>query len=174
MKVLGAVAWMACALGIALAGVSVREASAASLKPIDRAALQGTLDTTAKALMVPGAMVLLRTPQGEFTVSYGTTELGTAKAPGADTYFRIASNTKTMTAAVIMLLVQEGKVGLGDPISKYVPGVPNGGNITVAELLKMRSGLYNYTNAPELAESLDHNPTKSWTPPELLDNCSPG
>lgn len=168
MKVLGAVAWMACALGIALAGVSVREASAASLKPIDRAALQGTLDTTAKALMVPGAMVLLRTPQGEFTVSYGTTELGTAKAPGADTYFRIASNTKTMTAAVIMLLVQEGKVGLGDPISKYVPGVPNGGNITVAELLKMRSGLYNYTNAPELAESLDHNPTKSWTPPELL------
>ena len=32
----------------------------------------------------------------------------------------------------------------------------------------MRSGLYNYTNAPELAESLDHDPTKVWTPEELL------
>ncbi|MGA9869240.1 MAG: serine hydrolase domain-containing protein [Acetobacteraceae bacterium] len=161
-------AWIACSVGIALAGGGVVEASAASLKPIDRAALQSTVDTTAKALMVPGALMLLRTPRGEFTVSYGTTELGTATAPRADTYFRIASNTKTMTAAVIMLLVQEGKMGLGDPVSKYVPGVPNGDNITVAELLKMRSGLYNYTNAPELAESLDHDPTKSWTPPELL------
>ena len=47
-------------------------------------------------------------------------------------------------------------------------GVPNGDNITIAELLKMRSGLYNYTAAPELAESLDRDPTKVWTPEELL------
>lgn len=32
----------------------------------------------------------------------------------------------------------------------------------------MRSGLYNYTGAPELSESLDHDPTKVWTPEELL------
>jgi len=37
-----------------------------------------------------------------------------------------------------------------------------------SELLKMRSGLYNYTSAPELAEGLDHDPTKAWTPEELL------
>jgi D-alanyl-D-alanine carboxypeptidase len=55
-----------------------------------------------------------------------------------------------------------------DPVSKYVQGVPNGDNITIAELLKMRSGLYNYTGAPELAESLDHDPTRVWTPAELL------
>ena len=39
--------------------------------------------------------------------------------PSADTYFRIASNTKTMTAAVIMQLAQEGKLRV-DPVSKYV------------------------------------------------------
>jgi len=44
-------------------------ASATSLKPIGQAALQNTVDTTAKELMVPGAMVLLRAPQGEFIVS---------------------------------------------------------------------------------------------------------
>jgi len=40
-------------------------------------------------------------PQPEFTVSYGTTLLGATTPPGVDTHFRIASNTKTMTAAVI-------------------------------------------------------------------------
>src|SRR5205814_4843814 len=111
---------------------------------------------------------LLRTPQGEFKVTYGTTQLGTTSPPHADTHFRIASNTKSMTAAVIVQLAQEGKLSLDDPVSKYVDGVPNGDNITINELLKMRSGLYNYTSAPELAESLDHDPTRVWTPEELL------
>ena len=95
--------------------------------------------------MLPGAMVLLRTPQGDFVFGYGTTELGGTTPPRADTHFRAASNTKTMTAAVIVLLAQEGKLRFDDPVSKYVEGVPNGDNITISELLKMRSGLYNYT-----------------------------
>lgn len=44
-----------------------------------------------------------------------------------------------MTSAVIMLLAQEGKIGLDDPASKYVPGVPNVDNITIAELLKTKN-----------------------------------
>src|SRR6266545_6569645 len=68
-------------------------AGSSALKPIDRAALQTMVDTTAKELLVPGAVVLLRTPQGEFTVTYGTTQLGTTSPPRADTRFRIASNT---------------------------------------------------------------------------------
>lgn len=144
------------------------EKAPSTLKHIDQAALKAMVDKTAKELMVPGALVLLRTPQGDFTVSYGTTELGTDSLPTADTHFRIASNTKTMTAALIMLLAEEGKVGLGDPVSKYVADVPNGDKITVAELLEMRSGLYNYTAAPELSESMDRDPAKARTPAELL------
>ncbi len=53
-------------------------------------------------------------------------------------------------------------------MSQYVPGVPNGDNITIAELLEMRSGLYNYTDALELVASLDRDPTKVWTPDDLL------
>ena len=142
--------------------------TASALKPIDQAALQSLVDRTIKELLIPGAVVLLRTPQGDFTAAYGTTQLGTTSPPRADTHFRIASNTKTMTAAVILQLAQEGKLSLSDPVSKYVPGVPNGDNITIAELLEMRSGLYNYTNAPELATSIDRHPTKVWTPQELL------
>jgi D-alanyl-D-alanine carboxypeptidase len=126
------------------------------------------VNKTAKELLIPGAVVLLRTPQGEFTVTYGTTVLGATRPPSTDTYFRIASNTKTMTAAIIMELAQENKLSLDDSVSKFVPGVPNGGNITIAELLNMRSGLYNYTNAPEILASMDHHPNKVWSPAELL------
>ena len=138
------------------------------LKPIEQSALQTMLNTTAKELLIPGAIILLRTPQGEFTIPYGTTLLGATIPPTADTYFRIASNTKTMTAALIMQLAQENKLGLDEPVSKYIRGVPKGNNITVAELLDMRSGLYNYTNAPEISASMDHHPARIWSPAELL------
>ena len=46
--------------------------------------------------------------------------------------------------------------------------MPNGNNITIAELLKMRSGLYSYTFAPEFSATLDADPTKVWTPQEVL------
>ncbi len=85
-----------------------------------------------------------------------------------NTHFRIASNSKTMTAALIVLLAQDGKLKFSDPVSNYVPDVPNGANITVAELLKMRSGLYNYTNAPEFSAELDADLAKAWTPQEVL------
>ena len=155
---------------VLLAGCSRPGSTAGSsgLKPIDQSALQTMVDTTARELLVPGAVVFLRTPQGEFTATYGTTLLGATSPPSADTHFRIASNTKTMTAAVTMQLAQESKLSLDDRVSKYLPGVPNGDNITIAELLEMRSGLYNYTNAPEVSASLDSDPTKVWSPDELL------
>ena len=126
------------------------------------------LDNTAKELLIPGAVILLRTPQGEFTVTYGTTLLGATTPPRADTHFAVASNTKTMTAAVIMQLAQENKLSLDDPVLKYVPGVPNGDHITIAQLLNMRSGLYNYSDAPAIWENMDRHPTKVWSPPQLL------
>jgi D-alanyl-D-alanine carboxypeptidase len=126
------------------------------------------VETTARELLVPGAVVLLRTPQGEFTVTYGTTLLGATSPPTADTHFRIASNTKTMTAAVILQLAQESKLSLDDAVSKYVPGVPNGDHISIAELLEMRSGLYNYTDAPGASASIDRHPSKVWSPAAIL------
>ena len=139
-----------------------------NLKHIDQAELQAMVDKTARELLIPGVVVVLRTPQGEFAVTYGTTLLGAKSPPSADTYFRAASNTKTMTSAVILQLAQEGKLSLDDPVSKYVAGVPNGDKITLAELLEMRSGLYNYTDGAEISASMDHDPARVWTAAELL------
>ena len=142
--------------------------STAALKPISRTALQAMVASTARQMLIPGAVVLLRTPQGEFTAAYGTTQLGTMLRPDINTYFRIASNTKTMTAAIIVQLAQEGKLKFSDPVSKYVIGVPNGDHITIAELLQMRSGLYNYLESPKIAATADRDMSKVWTPAELL------
>jgi CubicO group peptidase (beta-lactamase class C family) len=152
--------------GSAQAGAT--QSGSSPLKMIDPAALAAAVDGTAKELMIPGALVQVRTPQGDYTAAAGTTQRGAEVTPGGDTQFRIASITKTMTSAAVVLLAQEGKLHFGDPISKYVPNVPNGENITIADLLKMRSGLYGYTNDPEFAATLDAEPTKVWTPPEVL------
>ena len=138
------------------------------LRRIDPAALQALVDTTIDDELVPGAVVLLRTPHGELPAAAGTTERGLDRRPDIDTHFRIASNTKTMTAAVVLQLAAEGKLRLDDPVSKDVPGVPNGDHITIDQLLKMRSGLYNYTDSPTLTAIMDDEPTRAWTPQELL------
>ena len=59
------------------------EATTTALKPFDPVAFQDAVEATAKELMLPGAMVLLRTPQGNFAFGYGATELGgtTRRAP---------------------------------------------------------------------------------------------
>ena len=114
---------------------AVASTGASPLKQIDQSALKTAVDTAARELLIPGAVVLLRTPQGVFTVTYGTTLQGNVIPPHVDTYFRIASNTKTMTAAVILQLAQENKLSVSDPVSKYLSGVPEGDDITIAELL---------------------------------------
>ncbi|WP_006244451.1 serine hydrolase domain-containing protein [Mycolicibacterium tusciae] len=162
------IASSAMCVAFVIAGCSSSPAPTPALKPIDAAAFRAVVEKVAKDLYVPGAMVVLRTPQGDFEATVGTTELGAVAPPAADTHFRIASNTKTFTAALIVLLAQDGKLKFDDPISDYVPDVPDGNNITIADLLKMRSGLYNYTAAPELADALDADPAKAWTPQEVL------
>lgn len=139
------------------------------IKKIDPSVLQATVDSAAREMMIPGVVVEVRTPQGRFTATSGTTRRGADVPPEGDTRFRIASITKTMTSAVIVQLAQEGRLRFGDPISTYVPGVPNGGNITIDQLLRMRSGLYGYTNDPGFAATLDAHPDKVWTPQEVLD-----
>lgn len=160
---------LSAALLVASCSSTAGPTNASALKTIDPKAFQAAVDTAAGKLRVPGAMVLLHTPQGYFTAAFGTTGLGAQTPPEASTHFRIASNTKTMTAALIVLLAQDGKLKFSDPVSAYIPNVPNGENITVAELLKMRSGLYNYTADPSLAAAADADPKKAWTPQEVLD-----
>ena len=64
-----------------------------------------------------------------------------------DTVFRLASITKQFTAMAIMLLEQEGKLRLDDPITRYLPDYPTyERNITITHLLNHTSGIKSYTS----------------------------
>ncbi|GAA5174252.1 serine hydrolase domain-containing protein [Niveibacterium umoris] len=161
----------ACALvaafgcGLALpAGASAQTA----LKRIDTVAFQRTVQALAKEMLVPGVVVLLRTPRGNFDYRYGTSALGGMERVTTSQHIRVGSNTKTWVGTVILQQASEGLLRLDDPIAKYLPDVPNGERIKIEHLLNMRSGLFNYSETLELNETLDREPGKSWKPDELL------
>lgn len=142
--------------------------STVALQKIDLATLDGIVKSVAENLQIPGAVAILKTPDGDLTVKYGTGTRGQNDSVDPAEHVRIGSNTKTMTGTVILQLVQEGKISLDDPVSKFRPDVPNGDNITIEQLLDMRSGLFNYTETAELNETLDNDPQKQWKPEDLL------
>src|SRR5690606_5351764 len=77
-------------------------------------------------------------------------ELGVALSP--DHVFRIGSVTKQFGAAAVLRLVEEGKLGLDDPLSKFLPDYPNGASISVRQLLNHTSGLKSYTGIEGVME----------------------
>ena len=122
-----------------------------------------------ESMQVPSAVVLVRSSEfGDATFRFGSWVLGGDDLPATSDHYRIGSITKTMTATVILQLAQEGKLVLDDPISKYRPDVPNGDNISIAQLLDMRSGLAGYTENPMFQQAVDDDPERIWTPDELL------
>ncbi len=132
-------------------------------------ALRSTLSGLVESMKVPSAVVVVRSPTyGDATFSFGTVKLGENNAPNVSDHYRIGSNTKPMTATIVLQLVQEGKLALQDPISKYRPDVPNGQNITIAQLLSMRSGLPSYTEDPAFLRTIDQDKQRVWQPEDLL------
>lgn len=135
----------------------------------DFAALQTDIERVMHANVIPGAIVLIKSrDKGDWRATLGSGEIGKPAALSMADSVRIGSNTKTMTSTVIMQLVQEGKLKLDDPISKFRPDVPNGRSITIKNLATMRSGLYSYTFDLGFNQTLDQDPQKAWTPDELL------
>lgn len=106
-------------------------------------------DVVADALaarQMPGCVVLIAR-QGKivFLRAYGRRSLQPTEAPMTiDTVFDLASLTKPLaTATSVMLLVEEGKLALDDPVAKYLPEFAQGGkeSITIRQLLTHQAGL---------------------------------
>ncbi|MDN5861761.1 MAG: beta-lactamase family protein, partial [Pseudonocardia sp.] len=158
-------------LGVAACGgqAATSAPAAGPTVPAYGAALQPTLEQMARDMLVPGAVVQVRSPKlGDWTTTIGTrTYRGTDPVQVGD-HVRIASVTKTWTGTVVLQLVDEGKLRLDDPVAKYRPDVPNGQNITIEQLLTMRSGIGNYSTDPELSRRMDADPGSVFQPEELI------
>ena len=96
-----------------------------SKKPAYAATLQQQIPELMKQNAIPGAAILIRVGrQGDWTAQFGTRAIGTDEPISLDDYWRIASNTKTMTATVVLQLVQEGKLGARRPALEVRRGLP--------------------------------------------------
>jgi D-alanyl-D-alanine carboxypeptidase len=96
---------------------------------------------------IPGAAIaVIKNGQVVKAEGYGLASVEFNVPATKDTVFEIGSVSKQITAAGIMLLVEEGKVSLDEKISKYLPDTPEAWkNVTVRQLLTHTSGIKSYT-----------------------------
>ena len=71
----------------------------------------------------------------------GTTDMESGKALRSDTLFRMASMTKPLTAVAVLMLMEEGKLVLSDPVSKFIP-----------EFKNPKVAMWNLPNDPRVRE----------------------
>jgi D-alanyl-D-alanine carboxypeptidase len=119
---------------------------------------------------VPGVVVLARNGDQTVRLSRGYANLATKTVLRPAHRFRIGSLTKSYVATVVLQLAGEGKLTLDDSVERWLPGlVPNGGNITVRQLLGHQSGLYDYIADPRVLKPyLNGNASYYWAPRSLV------
>ncbi len=98
-----------------------------------------------------GTVIVAENCATVFSKGYGMADRDHGLPNGPLVHYRIASVSKTFTATMIMKLVEEGKIGLQDPISRYLPSYrrDTGEKVTIHHLLTHSSGIPNYVAMPE-------------------------
>ncbi|MEO3782654.1 serine hydrolase domain-containing protein [Actinocorallia sp. B10E7] len=130
------------------------------------------LDRAVKGVMketkAPGVIVGLWMDGGGYVRAFGVADKATRAPMSTGLFMKIGSETKTFTVTALLRLADQGRLGLDDPVSKYVSGVPNGDRITLRQLAGMKSGLYPYTSDPGFQKAVLADPKRSFTPRQLL------
>jgi D-alanyl-D-alanine carboxypeptidase len=131
------------------------------------------LDTTIAGVMqdknLPGVLVVVSAPgQGEYVGAQGSANLDTGAEPQTNDRFRIGSVTKTFVATAILQLVDQGKLSKSDTLSKWYPDFPNADEITIDDLLRMRSGIADYWDEETIKQYYD-NPMESVTNEDIIE-----
>lgn len=118
---------------------------------------------------LPGVLVVVSAPgQGEYVGAQGSANLDTGAEPQTNDRFRIGSVTKTFVATAILQLVDQGKLSKSDTLSKWYPDFPNADEITVDDLLRMRSGIADYWDEETIKQYYD-NPMESVTNEDIIE-----
>ena len=125
-------------------------------------ALAGAIDAIfqpAAGKPMPGAaVVVLRDGNVAFSKAYGLASLETGEANTTSTRFRLASVSKSFTALLVLQLVEQGRLGLDDPLERYVPGFVGGDKIHIRHLLSHTAGMPDFVSVEQAMK----------TPPECV------
>jgi D-alanyl-D-alanine carboxypeptidase len=135
------------------------------------AALSARVDSIATAVLastgVPSATVAVVTHgQLAYAQAYGSAKLDPRVAATPDMRYGIGSISKQFTAATVLLLQQEGKLSLDDPVAKYIPGLTRGNEVTIRQLLSHTSGYQDFWPQDYVPPAME----KTITPQAILDH----
>jgi D-alanyl-D-alanine carboxypeptidase len=138
-SVAGAFAMLAVAAGFA----------GAQAATISDAALAAKVDSIANRVLqttgVPSASVAVVTHgRVAYTNAYGAAKTEPKVAATADMRYAVGSISKQFTATAILLLQEQGKLSLDDPVSRFIPGLSRGNEVTIRELLSQTSGYQDF------------------------------
>ncbi len=141
-------------LGVVLAVLYSNSARADGPKPVPAPPVPKTFDLQAIDAYVAGqvpakgfvglSLAILRDGKIIFAKGYGKRSLEPPAPVEVDTRFAVGSITKQFACACIMLLAEEGKLSVQDPVAKYYPKLTRAGDITLYDLMSQVSGYPDY------------------------------
>jgi CubicO group peptidase (beta-lactamase class C family) len=157
-------------LGTGVVAFALHAAPVARALPPEarNAKLDEALRVLVEGRSTPGIVALiLQNGRPVYSRSVGVREVGSAELIGDNDMFRLASMTKAVTSVAAMILVEQGKIGLDDPVSRFLPEFaklqvrgPDGTEDpasrppTIRELLSHTAGFsYNFINNPRLIDA---------------------
>jgi D-alanyl-D-alanine carboxypeptidase len=143
--------------------------------------LRSILTNTVSKGPVAGLSVAIMLPDGSiWTGSAGKAEYTPDRPITATTGFVIASVTKTFVAALILQLVDEGKLALDEPYGTWVPDGPRAKAVTIRQLLDHTSGIHDYFDSKRYRDAINEGDREHrWTYDEIMglvkkSYCKPG
>jgi D-alanyl-D-alanine carboxypeptidase len=123
---------------------------------------------------IPGVVASVRMPdQPEWKQAFGYADEAAQIPFNADSFFPIRSVTKSFTATLVLELVSKGLVALDSVLETFVPGIPNGSSITLADLAGMQTGIADYSSTPAFLDVFIQDVTQSFTEMQLVDFAIP-
>ena len=137
------------ALFAALAPLPLAAQAVDSVDPAVRAQIDRIATQVLQQTGVPSASIAV-VQQGKlvYTHAYGNARLTTDSSPAIpatpDMRYSIGSISKQFTAAAILMLQEQGKLSIDDPVGKYIPGLTRGNEVTIREILSHTSGYQDY------------------------------
>lgn len=131
----------------------------------DEAQLFAELQKAQAQVPAPGGAMAVRRADGTFwSGAVGDIDIVLATKTSPDSRFRIWSISKTMTAAIALQLVDEGKLALDDPLSRWFPQFPKSAQIKLRQLLSHTSGIPDYFTDPAVVAAW----ADFWTPAQMI------
>jgi D-alanyl-D-alanine carboxypeptidase len=134
--------------------------------------LQNELDMMVTKYKIPGIQVAISTNNQSWISSSGSDIFNKSIKIKSDSLFKIGSTTKMFMAALILKFVENQRLKLNDPMSKWFPDYPGSNDITIKNLLNHTSGIRNFLEIFSIVSKTFLNSKINWDPGKIINITS--